>query len=48
MKKVVYSLTRFKKHENQRRKGVGYITDEDLSILDLQDYFRNKHTGSIH
>ena len=32
MKKVVYSLTRFKKYENQRRKGVGYITDEDLSI----------------
>ena len=37
MKKVVYSLTRFKKYENQKRKGIGYITDEDLSIT----VFRN-------
>ena len=37
MKKVVYSLTRFRKYENQRRKGIGYITDEDLSLT----FFRN-------
>ena len=50
MKKVVYSLTRFRKYENQVRKGIGYITDEDLIItvfkngisLILQRFFTPK------
>ena len=44
MKKVVYSLTRFRKYENQVRKGIGYITDEDLIITVFKNGKEEKRT----
>ena len=33
MKKVVYSVSKINRFENNRMTGVGFITDEDLVIV---------------
>ena len=38
MKKVVYSVSRYKKGEINKITGVGYITDEDLVIACVSQY----------
>ena len=37
MKKVLYSLTKFRKYDKQVKKGIGYITDEDLIVSIYKD-----------
>ena len=45
MKKIVYSLIRFRKNGNQKKTGVGYITDEDLIVFAYKD---GKYEKKIH
>ena len=49
MKKVVYSLTKFRKYGNEVKKGIGYITDEDLIVFTYKDgkYQKRKYEYCI-
>ena len=44
MKKVVYSLTKFRKYGNEVKKGIGYITNEDLIVSIYKDGKFEKRT----
>lgn len=44
MIKVYYSLTRFRKYDSVKTKGIGFITDEDLIVWTFDNGSKKKRT----